>query len=263
MSTKGPKLIAHRGNSSQAPENTPAAFKEAIRIPVDFLECDVQISKDGVPVVVHDGTFCRITNQSNPTPINELTVEEIKKIDAGSWFDPEYKDQRILTLEEFLFMPRGRIGIMLEVKEETFAACFMGKNVGDVLKKIEPQLKKYGPVLVGSLCPNVLLCLHAYLPEQPLIPIVKNLEDLEIFKTLQPSHYAFKHELLTKELLDELHDEGAKVWAWTVDDKDTAYQLVHMGVDGLITNHPKKMVSFCHPDREKISRVGFSRLYRR
>lgn len=260
MSNKGPKLIAHRGNSSQAPENTPIAFKEAIRIPVDFLECDVQLSKEGIPVVVHDATVCRITEQRVPTPINEMTIEEIKKIDAGSWFGSAYGDQKILTLEEFLFIPRGRIGVMLEVKEETFAVCSMGKNVGDVLKKVEPQLKKYGPVLVGSLYPNVLLCLHAYLPEQPLIPIVKDLEDLEIFRTLQPTHYAFKYDLLTQNLIDELHSEEAKVWTWTVDDKDTAYKLVQMGVDGLITNHPKKMVSFCHPDREKTHYLASKRL---
>lgn len=248
-----PKLIAHRGNSSQAPENTLAAFIQAIRIPVDFLECDVQLSKEGIPVVTHDGTLKRITIDHDSSKINELTLEEIKKIDAGSWFGNSFSNQRIITLEELLRLPRGKIGIMLEVKEETFLACSMGKHVGDVIKKMAPHQIKSGPILVGSLSPNVLLCLEAYMPQQPLIPIVRDLSDLDEFSSLHAKHYAFKHSLLTEELIESFHKEGIEVWAWTIDDKDTAYELIGKGLDGIITNQPKKMVGLCHPARESVS----------
>jgi len=263
--TKRPKLIAHRGNSSQTPENTLAAFISAIRIPVDYIECDVQLSKDGVPVVIHDGTFHRITCDMNVNKVNELTIEEIKEIDAGSWYSPEFSNQRILTLEELLQLPRGRIGVMLEVKQETFLACSMGKHVGDVIKKMSSYSRKYGPILVGSLSPNVLLCLEAYLPQQPLLPIVKDLNDLNEFSSMRAKHYAFKYSLLNQEIIDEFHKEGIEVWAWTVDEKDTAYELMEMGLDGLITNHPKKMTSLCHPSRESVGAVAttvFNELWR-
>lgn len=255
---KKPKLIAHRGNSSQAPENTLAAFIQAIRIPVDFIECDVQLSKEGVPVVIHDGTLKRITRDHNLQKVDELTLEEIKQIDAGSWFDADFSNQRIITLEELLRLPRRQIGIMLEVKEETFLACSMGKQVGDVIKKMAPYQGKSGPILVGSLSPNVLLCLEAYMPQQPLIPIVRDLKDLEDFSSLHAKHYAFKYSLLTKELIESFHEEGVEVWAWTIDDKDTAYELTEMGLDGIITNQPKKMVSLCHPERENVGSLATS-----
>lgn len=253
-----PKLIAHRGNSSQAPENTLAAFIQAIRVPVDFIECDVQLSKEGVPVVFHDGTLQRITRDHNMQKVDELTLEEIKEIDAGSWFDESFSNQRIITLEELLRLPRGKIGIMLEVKEETFIACSMGKQIGDVIKKMAPYQRNYGPIIIGSLSPNVLLCLEAYMPQQPLIPIVRDLNDLSDFGSLHAKHYAFKYSLLTKELIEKFHHEGIQVWAWTIDDKDTAYELVGMGLDGIITNHPKKMVSLCHPSRESVSSLALS-----
>jgi glycerophosphoryl diester phosphodiesterase len=252
MQKKHPKLIAHRGNSSQAPENTLAAFVQALRIPVDYLECDVQLSKEGIPVVFHDSTLERISPNSYPENINELTLNEIKLIDAGSWFSTDFSDQRIITLEELLSLPRGRTGIMLEVKEETFLACSMGKHIGDVIKKMAPMQQMRGPLLVGSLSPNVLLCLEAYMPQQPLMPIVRNISDLSIFRSLHAKHYAFKYDIITSEMIDEFHSEGIAVWAWTVDDKDTAYLLTEMGIDGIITNHPKKMVALCHPSRERI-----------
>ncbi|ADI38264.1 putative glycerophosphoryl diester phosphodiesterase yhdW [Waddlia chondrophila 2032/99] len=256
MLNKTPKLIAHRGNSSQAPENTLAAFISAIQIPVDYIECDVQLSKDGVPVIIHDGTFHRITNETHPNKVNELLLEEIKLIDTGSWFDTSYSNQRVLTLEELLLFPKGKIGVMVEVKEETFLACSMGKQIGDVIKRVTPRISQYGPILLGSLSPNVLLCLEAYLPQQALLPIVKDLEDLDDFRPIHAKHYAFKHTLLNEEMILEFHQNGIEVWAWTIDDKDTAFQLAALGLDGLITNQPKKMTGICHPSREMVDNVA-------
>ncbi len=249
-------LIAHRGNSSQAPENSLAAFIEAIRIPVDYLECDVQLSKEGIPVVIHDGTFSRITNNLNLNNVNELTVKEIKEIDSGSWFGEKFFNQRIMTLEEFIQLPKGKVGVMLEVKEETFLERSMGMRIADVIKKNHDFIKNSGPLLVGSLNPNVLLCTAAYLPEQPLIPIVRDLNDLKEFSALRAHYYAFRYNLITAEIIEEYNGKGIQIWAWTVDDKDTAFNLMQMGVDGIISNHPKKMVSLCHPDRKAVGELA-------
>ncbi len=253
------KVIAHRGDSSHAPENTLSAFNQAINASVDFLECDVQLTKDGVPVVVHDRTFHRITNDLHPHSINELDLKEIKTIDAGSWFDPKFSDQKIMTLEEFLFIPRGKIGAMLEIKEDTFIACALGKNISDVLKAAEPKMREYGPVIVGSLSPNVLLCMEAYLPQQQFIPIVRDMIDFEIFTSLHAKQWAFKRTLLTKEIITAMHSKGCEVWVWTVDEEQEALEFMEMGVDGIITNHPGKMMHLVNPSGEKIETITASR----
>jgi glycerophosphoryl diester phosphodiesterase len=238
-----PKVIAHRGNSAQAPENTYISFKEAINLHVDYIEGDVQLSKDGIPVVIHDKTFHRITGDCSPHSVNELNLEEIKNIDAGSWFDYKFSDQRILTLEEFLCMPKGNIGMMLDIKPETVSERGLAKMVADVILLARSISHSFGPVLVGSLNPNTLLCLKVYLPEQQFIPIVANLDHLNDFKSLRAKYYALKEILATRELIDELHQYGAEVWSWTVDDKTRAIELVEIGIDGLITNQPKKMMN--------------------
>ena len=240
---KHPKVIAHRGNSHQAPENTYIAFRQAINLHVDFIECDVQISKDGVPVIIHDSTFHRISKSHTYHPINALDLEDIKTIDAGSWFDPKFSDQRILTLEELLCMPKGKVGVMIEIKKETFAACdLMGNIISDVLNFVEPITQQYGPVLVGSLSPSVLLCLKPFLQNHPFIPIIKEMSRLEEFRPLKAKHYALHYSVARRKIINRLHEEGAEVWVWTVDDKPRAKRLMDRGVDGLITNHPKKMM---------------------
>jgi glycerophosphoryl diester phosphodiesterase len=238
-----PKVIAHRGNSAQAPENTYIAFKQAIRMRVDYLECDVQLSKDGVPLVIHDGTFHRITNNNTPHSVNALDLEDIKHIDAGSWFDKKFSNQRILTLEELLGLPKGKIGMMLDIKEETVSESGLAQKVGDIILAAKPMFKFFGQVLIGSLNPNTLLCLKAYLPEQKFIPIIAKLELLNEFRSLRAKYYAINRLLASAELIDELHREGAEVWTWTVDDKQEAIDLVAKGIDGLITNQPKKLMT--------------------
>src|ERR1700733_7683261 len=154
------KIIAHRGNSAQAPENTRISFQEAIHLQVDFLEGDIQFSRDKVPVVIHDGTFHRITRNGTKHAVNELDLKEIKKIDAGSWFNIGFAEERILTLEELLCLPKGNVGVMIDVKEETFADREMAKILRDVLHSVGEKRLGHGPILLGSLNPHLLLSLE-------------------------------------------------------------------------------------------------------
>ena len=131
---------------------------------------------------------------------------------------------------------------MLEIKEETFAECDMGKIISKVLYALEPQIKQHGPILVGSLNPIVLRCLEPFLPNQAFIPIVKEASQIEHFSSLHAAHYALHYSIAKRKLINELHDQGCEVWAWTVDDKTTATKLARRGIDGLITNHPKKLM---------------------
>lgn len=237
------KVIAHRGNSAQCPENTRISFLEAIQLKVDFLEGDIQFSRDGVPIVIHDATFYRITQSGSEHPVNALDLKEIQNIDAGSWFDIGFADERILTLEEFLCLPRGNTGIMLDVKEETFTDKEMAKIIRNILFSVGEKRLGHGPILIGSLNSHLLLNLETFLPGQTFIPIVKSTDELDGFQEINSQYYALKHTIVTSQLVDKLHDQGHQVWAWTVDDKNLAKKLIDKGIDGIITNHPKKMLN--------------------
>lgn len=236
------KVIAHRGNSSQAPENTHISFEEAIKLNVDYIECDVQLSKDLVPVVMHDSTIHRILANCEVCEVSALNWENLKKLDAGSWFDKKFHDQRILSLEEFLSMPKANVGSMIEIKRDTFREEWMAKIAGDIMKAKSKHFIGQGPIVIGSLSPDINIWLQDHLPEVNFIAIVKKMEDFDLFlKKTRSQYFGLRHNLATRELIHFLRNEGKEVWVWTVDDKDTAKRLIDDGVQGIITNQPKKM----------------------
>ena len=106
--------IAHRGASNYAPENTMASFQKAVDLGFDYIELDVRLSKDQELVVIHDEDVSRTTNGIGA--IGDYTVEELKKLDAGSWFSQDFNDERIPLLEEVLLKFGKKIGILIDVK---------------------------------------------------------------------------------------------------------------------------------------------------
>ena len=115
-SSKFPVLVmAHRGFSGKAPENTLAAFRKAIEIGSDFIELDVRFSKDGHLVVFHDDTLERTTNGKGK--VADFSLQELKGLDAGSWFGPSFSGEKIPTLREVLAQAKGRILVNIELKK--------------------------------------------------------------------------------------------------------------------------------------------------
>src|SRR2546425_868141 len=110
-----PLRVAHRGASARAPENKLAAFREAIRLEADAIELDVQLSADGVPMVIHDDTVDRTTNGHGT--VATIASRDLRRLDAGAWFSSRFRGERIPTLEEALECARGRCGLNIEIKE--------------------------------------------------------------------------------------------------------------------------------------------------
>ena len=108
------EIIAHRGYSAERPENTIASFDLAVNSGLPLIELDTHLTLDKIPVVMHDSDVDRTTNGTGP--INSLTLEEIKKLDAGSWFDVAYSNQQVPTLEEILIRYKNRAHIFIEIK---------------------------------------------------------------------------------------------------------------------------------------------------
>jgi len=125
-------LIAHRGDSASAPENTFASFDLAIEKGFDNVELDVQLTSDGVPVVIHDATLDRTTNASGP--VSEISLADIQQLDAGSWKDAKFKREQIRTLEEILARYANKLRLHLELKSRE----------QDLVEKVAPLLNAHG-----------------------------------------------------------------------------------------------------------------------
>ncbi|GIW23545.1 MAG: hypothetical protein KatS3mg068_2552 [Candidatus Sericytochromatia bacterium] len=128
-------IIAHRGFSGRYPENTLIAIEEAIRFS-DMIEIDVQLSKDNIPVVFHDSNLKRTTNVAGK--LNQRTLQELKELDAGSWFSINFRNEKIPTLEEVLKIIKDRILLNIEIKK---SSVFKENSI--IEEKILELIKKY------------------------------------------------------------------------------------------------------------------------
>ena len=228
-----PKIIAHRGASKEAPENTLTAFSTAIFLQPNALEIDVHLSKEGIPIVVHDGVFGRTTDGGFLQRTTELTLNEIKALDAGSWFDAHFLGENIPTLLEVLQLPRGAVDLMIEIKKDNSPAKEIATSVLAVLGK-----EKKG-ILLGSFDPFILQEILNQTTEYPVIGIVEEPHMLELFRKMGLKKLAIWYPLLDKQRIEQLHMEGIEVWTFTVDHPPFAQFLASIGVDGIITNDPR------------------------
>lgn len=230
--------IGHRGASKVAPENTIAAIKEALFIGVDFIEIDVRLSKDGVPILCHDESVERTTNCKTPLLVENMTLSELKELDAGSWFDAKFKGEKIPTLEETIHLDYGVTGLMIEIKEGNYSPKTIVSNVIKALKNRDCA------ITIGSFSLEIVreLLFHAVDQNWTVIGIVEKEELLMPFRQMELKRLAIWYPLLNPTLIQMLHEEKTEVWAFTVDDLKKAHFLHSINVDGVISNNPKKLV---------------------
>jgi glycerophosphoryl diester phosphodiesterase len=234
--------IAHRGASGHAPENTMAAFDKAVEMKADYFELDVQMTKDGHLVVIHDTTVDRTTNGTGN--VKDYTLKEIRQLDAGSWFGPEYQGERIPTLDEVLDKYQGKIGILIELKKPSLYPG-IEKKVAQELKERNLH-KPHKNIIVQSFDQNSLKTFHRLLPQVPigvLVSLSENPNGISKQQLLEFATYADyvnpHHKLVDKDLVDNIHLLGMKITPYTILDKQTTEAMVYNGVDGIITNYPE------------------------
>lgn len=234
-------VIAHRGASSAAPENTLVAQEIARRAGADWIENDVQPSSDGVPFILHDSTVDRTTNGAGA--IRGLTSAQLKALDAGSWFAPHYTGTRMPTLAEQLADLRTRGGnLLLEIK---------GAHTRDQVAKIVQVIREQqmtGRVFIQSF--DVASLQHSYelAPELP-IGLLRSTLDADPVALAGQLHLTAYNPaasaLLTRPaLVGDLHRAGVAVMAWTVDAAAQWRSLDQLGVDGIITNRPAELAGW-------------------
>ena len=224
------EVTAHRGYSAAYPENTIPAFKGAIQVGADWAELDVQQTEDGEVIVMHDSNLKRTTGLDKE--VWQVTWDEIKDLDNGSWFDKKYQTVRIPTLEEVLKVCRGKIHLNIEIKPSG--------HDKDLEEQVAKLLKKYhmrDTCVVSSLKYDSLRKIKQADDsiETAYITSVSygNFTDLEY-----ADGYSVESTLLSKSFVNKAQKAGKQIYVWTVNSEERLEKVVGMGIDNVITDDP-------------------------
>jgi glycerophosphoryl diester phosphodiesterase len=232
-------VIAHRGDSKAAPENTLPAFESAVKVGSDMVELDYVHTADGVPIVIHDDTLDRTTDAEEKWSAKKVKVEskklaELAGLDAGMWFDPKFKGTKLPTLEESLDLIQKGSVTLIERKEGDAKTCVDLLERKEMVQDVVVQAFDWK--FLGE-CRKLRkdLVLGA-LGSGKLTP-----EKIEELKETGAQAVGWQFLALREKEIQMLHDAGFKVWAWTVDDEKAAERLMGWGIDGIISNYPGRI----------------------
>lgn len=231
MYTTTPLVFGHRGAKAYAPMNTLPAFALAAEQGADGIELDVHRSHDGYPVIVHDFTVDTTTNGSGR--VTEMSLRDLKALDAGSWFGPAFAGVQIPTLDEVFEAVGQRLFVNVEIKAEFPETDGVEEMVAACIARHQMQAR----VLISSFNPRTLERFRALLPDIPLGYLFNgqgaNLPDGATYEAYHPHH-----ELVTPSLVEQCRQQKQIINAWTINDPARASELQVLGVHGIITDAP-------------------------
>lgn len=224
---------AHRGASSQAPENTFAAFALAIEQGARMIELDVRLSSDGVPVVIHDQTLARTTDGQGDVEATPASV--LQAMDAGAWFDPAFRGECIPLLADIIGFVRSH-GVLLDIEMKLGTEPFHGlcEAVAAVLEKTA----FHDGCFVSSFHHEALDFLARLDPRISIVRLYADAVPTEAQLRAVPS-IAVHRLLVDAVLVNRVHAGGGRIHVWTVDDPAEMRRLVGVGVDTIMTNRPR------------------------
>lgn len=225
-----PLVISHAACGGHAPANTLAGVRKAIELGSDAIEIDVQASADGVPVLMHDLTVERTTNGTGA--VAELTLAQLRELDASGEPPP--------TLAEVLALTRGRVLLVAEIKQP---------GVEPLVAEVVRQADALGDVMVWSFFPQALAAMRAEEPRLPggllvageMVSKWPQMRDLALRTGLQAvSVFCFG---ITEEIRRDTQRSGLALYAWTADPEAEIARLIALGVDGVCSNYPDRVVA--------------------
>ncbi len=238
-------ITSHRGDSRKAPENTMPAIELALDTEADYVEIDVQETKDGEVVLMHDPTMKRTTGVAKK--VCDLTLEEIKQLDAGKWFSEKYKGTQIPTLREVLEACKGKVKLNIEIKSENASADFEQKVV-NLIKEYDFSRQ----------------CVITSARKKSLRKVKKLTKDIRtgyILSTAYGRYYldreidfvSMRSTMINERVVRMSHKYGKEVYVWTVNNKEDAVRLSQLGVDNLITDRPVYIRNVVYEQSDHIS----------
>lgn len=256
-----PAVVAHRGASAMAPENTLPAVALGAETKADFVEIDVQMTKDGELVVIHDTTLDRTTDVESKFPdrapynVGDFTLEEIRTLDAGSWFGAAFEGTKVPTLQEVLDTLRGRAGLLLEVKSPELypgiAEAIIADLDGEGWLNANPRA---GRLVVQSFNWEFMAGFNALAPKVPAgllggPPSEAQMAELSTWADqINPNH-----NQVDAEFVQTVHEYGMVTWPYTVDDPERMSELAALGVDGIITNYPAILIDVLRQGQQQAA----------
>ena len=234
-----PLIVAHRGHSSHYPENTLAAFRAAIAAGAHMVELDVTLSQDRQPVVIHDKSVDRTTDGSGP--VQTHTVAQLSRLDAGSWFDPQFSEEKIPTLEQVLDALKGSIRVNIEIKPEAFEAHAPKDAVERQVWALVQEKGMQDDVLVSSFEWQLLERLRQ-LDSGVALGLLSDMPaDASLFhwyRRVQGFSWHPDYRVLTASQVKTLQNMGARVFPYAVDGRIDIPGMLALEVDGLILDDP-------------------------
>lgn len=230
--------FAHRGASAYCPENTMVSFKRALELGATGIETDVQMTKDGQLVIIHDESLKRTTGDARL--IKDITYDELTDLDAGSWFDPSFKGERIPALEQLLELVQNKGTIVnIELKNGIF-------QYPDIEQKVINMIQAYGmsdQVVISSFNHYSLVTCKEIAPDiRTGILYAEGLyRPWEYAATVQADALHAIKFAVTPEWVEEAAANGVVYHPWTVNAEAEMVQLLNAGVAGIITDYPDRL----------------------
>ncbi len=233
-------VIAHRGASGSAPENTLASLRRAMALRADMIEVDVRLSRDGVPVLSHDATIARCAGHK--IRLDSLSMKELRQYDFGGWYASEFVGEPIPTLAEALRLVAPAVPLNIEIKTD-------GAGCGETEARVVELILRMGvteQVLLSSFDDRALAFLRRALPRVKLGVLYNGHGDWPAFlrRTEELKAVAFhpSEHAVTAEMVRTVHRSGIRVYPYVVDAPERAAELRQWHVDGIFTNYPERFV---------------------
>lgn len=230
-----PYVIAHRGGGFYGPENTLIAIEKGIELGSDAIEIDVRFTKDGIPVVIHDATLGRTTDDTSDQFVKDLTLEELQQYDAGSWFGEEFANQTIPTLYDVLSLISKKSNVLIELKE-------VYPDTSEVILAIIKEVNFKGEIMIISFDEAFLRDIKSKNENVITLQLLSSfIGDIDILGDKDYiDNYGFKYDAFSDnvEYIQSLQESGKGVYVWTINDETAIIEMNNLGVDGIITDLP-------------------------
>jgi glycerophosphoryl diester phosphodiesterase len=231
-------VIAHRGASGHAPENTLAAFRKAVALGASFIETDLQLSRDAHFMAIHDASVNRTSNGRGS--VHDLTLAELRQLDAGSWFGSEFSGEHIPTLDEILqFSKKNDVVFYLELKPSgawggEHALIGALRDSGEIARAVVISFDAASMLNLHNIDPTVMTGL--LYDGQIDNPIEKAVE-------VGARQLVTRGDLVTPALIDQARKKDLQVVCWTVNHPAHMRLLIEAGVAGIMTDYPDRLVA--------------------
>lgn len=238
--------IAHRGFSGKYPENTMLAFEKAIELNVDMIELDITLSKDKIPVVIHDDTLERTTNGKGK--VKNTLFNKLKMLDAGSWMHRKYLDEKIPSLEEVLaLIKQSKVHLNIEIKSSAFEKKLSDSSIEVQTIRLIKKYKLFHQIVISSFEPKILLRLRKLSAKIKLSLLIEpyskksKFDPISFVKKIHAVSLNMHKSQVKSNFFKKAIEEKIPILIYTVNTKKEMQKMKELGIQGIFTNYPDKL----------------------